>query len=199
MSAAFATRLVAQADLPAAPSPANGLAWETKMKPVSDFDRAAEIGHVSEVLPLHHSEKSGRALVLCSATRLEQVLGQILEEFLCSNPSAEKLLKGSTAPISQLSSRLLLCHALALIDEHEFADGNLISAVCDQIHGSSAASLASAPVISLCNKLHFRDRRCAPNSAQDNFASAVARLLGRLKDRPFYVGGEKRSRRMWHQ
>lgn len=145
------------------------------------------------------NDGSDRSLVLCSATRLEQKLGEILEEFLQGGPATERLLMGPSAPLSSLSARLLACHALALIDSKELADGDLTSRICDEFHKSAYTSFGSERVAAMCRKFHFQDRHSNGfgSTAQDNFASAVALLLKRLANRGFYVGGDKREPRTW--
>jgi hypothetical protein len=169
------------------------------MKPLGSFEQRTDPRPASsQVIPFvaGNADKSGRALVQCAAHQLEKKLGEILQEFLRSGGCAERLLKGPSAPLSRLSSRLLACHALALIDDHELHDGDLISRICDDIHRSPSASLATEPVAAMCRRLHFRARQNAA-TALDDFSSAVAALLAQLKDRPFHVGGEKRFLRPW--
>jgi DNA-binding MltR family transcriptional regulator len=143
-----------------------------------------------------HADATDRALANSVATRLEKKLGDILEDFFRSTASAETLLKGSSAPLAGLAARIKACHALALINDHELHDCELINRIGNEIGRAATTNFASDSVAHLCRKLHFRDRRhaCAP---RDNFSYAAAALLSRLSSRPFYVSGEKRFRRNW--
>jgi hypothetical protein len=142
------------------------------------------------------NDLSGRSLVLCSATRLEQKLGEILREFLMSGAAADRLMHG---PLASLPARALACHSLALISEDEFTECELVSRISEEFHRSAYASFASETIAPMCRKLRFRNRRQEPSDSggQEQFCSAVSALLRRLANRAFYIGGEKRVRRNW--
>jgi hypothetical protein len=143
-----------------------------------------------------HADATDRALALSIATRLEKKLGDILEDFFRSTASAENLLKGSSAPLAGLAARIKACHALALINDDELNDCELISRIGNEFGRAVSTTFASDSVAHLCRKLHFRDRRHA-RTPRDNFSYAAAALFSRLSSRPFYVSGEKRFRRNW--
>ena len=80
-------------------------------------------------LPAHHASafnvfmqefvgESDRAAVILGASKVEYLLGEILDKYLLPNPaSTDDLLEGD-APIGTFSAKIKLCHRLGIIDDH---------------------------------------------------------------------------------
>ena len=147
----------------------------------------------------HALAESARAPMLCMAAQLEHKLGEILREFLLDGPQARDLIEGPLASLASLSTRIRSCYALGLIDEHEFADCEIVSRIHDEFHRSPYATFSDTKVIVLCRKFHFRNRGRGElrDDPQEQFRTAAAALLDRLANRPFFIGHEKRTRRTW--
>ena len=151
---------------------------------------------VTAALPAPAEKKvdtSDCGLALWSATRIEQKLGEILQEYLLCSRTADQLVEGM---LPSLSARALACHSLALIDDHEYADCDAISRISAEFHRSPFACFESDHVTAICRKLHFRDKSSS-RTPREQFASAVAALLRRLGSRAVYIGHEKRTSRKW--
>ena len=56
--------------------------------------------------------ETDRGLPLVAAALIDDLLSETLRSFFIENGSADKILKGASAPIGTMSARLNLCHAL---------------------------------------------------------------------------------------
>lgn len=137
-------------------------------------------------------ESDERSLVLSAAVQLEQKLGEILQGFLAHVSASEKLVVG---PLSSLRARAMACHALALIDQREFADCESITRIADDFRRLSHASLKVGEANSACRKLHFKDK--GPLDPVRQLRSGITNLMSRLAHRGFYVESEQRTERNW--
>ena len=66
----------------------------------------------------------GRALVVASL--IDEMLEEILRSYLLDNNQTKKLFESANAPLSNFSSKALLCCSLGLIKKEEYKDINII-------------------------------------------------------------------------
>jgi hypothetical protein len=62
--------------------------------------------------------ESDRAAVILGASKVEYLLGEILDKFLLPTPSANDDLLEGDSPIGTFSAKIKLCHRLGIIDDH---------------------------------------------------------------------------------
>ena len=62
--------------------------------------------------------ESDRAAVILGASKVEYLLGEILDKFLLPTPSSPDDLLDGDSPIGTFSAKIKLCHRLGLIDDH---------------------------------------------------------------------------------
>ena len=64
--------------------------------------------------------ETDRGAALVAASRLDEILKDILASFLRKTKSSDDLLQGFNAPLGTFSARASACHALGLIQDNEF-------------------------------------------------------------------------------
>jgi DNA-binding MltR family transcriptional regulator len=86
------------------------------------FTLPFEVGQLGRFTSELNGE-TGRGAALVAASRLDQILKNILASFLRRTKSSDDLLEGCNAPTFRLgtfSARASACHALGLIQDNEF-------------------------------------------------------------------------------
>jgi hypothetical protein len=70
--------------------------------------------------------ESDRGAVILTASRLDYILGEMLQRFLVPSKHSQTLFKGESAPLSSFSARIKMAYALGLISEPEYKNCDII-------------------------------------------------------------------------
>lgn len=144
------------------------------------------------------NKESDRGAALSVAAVLEDHLAEIIKSFLKDSRSSHKLLDGFNAPIGTFSSKILLAHALGLIQDDEFEQIELLRRIRNKFaHTWEHLNLESNSIKSLVFTLPYLgptdlEQKCR-NTPREYFNFWVAGILVNLLWRKHYVGKEKRS------
>lgn len=157
-----------------------------------------------EILQLAHfsqefNNESDRGAAMVAASRLDEVLSQVLLAFMADSTVSKGLLEGPNAPLGSLSSRIEMCFSLGLIEEREYRELNMIRKIRNEFgHRWRDVGFDSAPIADLCRALPWRgpeDIRERPPRGVFNFA--VCMLLSDLVWRERLVRRERRTQKEW--
>ncbi len=146
------------------------------------------------------NNESDRGAVLIAGSRIDEVLKNILEAYLRDTKSAKDLLGGFNAPLGTFSSRARACHALGLIEDHEFDEITLIRKMRNEFgHKWKDIGFESDKISSLAMQLPWLGppEKFETSSIRSRFNVAVVILLADLMWRERYVLKEKRVARKW--
>lgn len=143
------------------------------------------------------NQESDRGAALSAAAVLEDRLEEIIKTFLRDCKSSSKLLDGFNAPIGTFSSKILLAHALGLIQDNEFQQIELLRKIRNQFaHTWEYLNFESNTIKSLVFTLPYMgpsdiEKDCR-NSPRQYFNFWVAGILVNLLWRKNLVIKEKR-------
>jgi len=159
-------------------------------------DTPTEILQLGDFLN-NFNQESDRGAVLSAAAVLEDRLEEIIKTFLRDCKSSLKLLDGFNAPIGTFSSKILLAHALGLIQDNEFQQIELLRKIRNQFaHTWEYLNFESNTIKSLVFTLPYMgpsdiEKDCR-NSPRQYFNFWVAGILVNLLWRKNFVIKEKR-------
>ena len=150
------------------------------------------------------NQESDRGAALSAAAVLEDRLEEIIKAFLIDGKSSLKLLDGFNAPIGTFSSKILLAHALGLLQDDEFQQIELLRRIRNQFaHTWEYLNFESYSIKSLVFTLPYmgpsdikEDCRSKP---RQYFNFWVAGILINLLWRKNFVIKEKRSNKEYIQ
>lgn len=98
--------------------------------------------------------ETDRGLPLVGAALIDARLQETLRAFMCEHRTAGKLLDEVNAPLGAFSARAQTCYALGLIDDHEYAEIELIRKVRNEFaHAKHGTTFRSDRVQGLCSSL----------------------------------------------
>lgn len=143
------------------------------------------------------NKESDRGAVLASAAYIDDLLGQSLSAFIVEDAQKKELV--DDGPLSTLSSRIMMCHALGLISSMERNECNLIRKVRNVFAHAVRMSFDDATVEGLCGSLKLSVgpvENVKPNTRMRYQTAAVAMIL-RLTNRPHYVGQAQLKVQAW--
>lgn len=157
------------------------------------FDNAPEeIKRLAFFLPGFYAE-TDRGAALMAGSILDEVLIEILQNFLVDGKCSEELLRGFHAPLGTFSAKMLACYSLGLIEEREYLEIGIIRKIRNEFgHSFEEISFESERIKAQIQRLPFQQ-----GSGRSTFNDAVANLLGELLWRSYYVKGEKRALKDW--
>ncbi len=145
--------------------------------------------------------ETDRGLPLVGAALMEDRLGETLRSFFCEGRAASKLLDEANSPLGTFASRLQACYSLGLIDDHEYAEIDLIRKVRNEFaHSKHGLSFQTERVKGLCSSLRSElpTCDCCPTThPRFRFTNAVVCVVLRLYYRPQYVAFERRATKVW--
>jgi mannitol operon repressor len=144
--------------------------------------------------------ESDRGAVLIAGSRLDEVLQGILTAFLRDTKSAKELLEGFNAPIGTFASRVSMCHALGLIEDHEYDEITLMRKVRNEFgHKWKDIGFDAPKIRGLVEKLPWLGppEYEAGATLKSRFNTAVVILLTDLLWRQRLVGRERVEQRTW--
>lgn len=162
-------------------------------------DGDPEMVELAKFLAVLNTE-SDRGAVLIAGSRLDEVLLGILSAFLRKTKSANELLEGFNAPLGTFASRVSMCHALGLIEDHEYNEITLMRKVRNEFgHKWKDISFDAPKIRGLVEKLPWLGppEHEAGATLKSRFNAAVVILLTDLLWRQRLVGRERVGRRTW--
>lgn len=146
-------------------------------------------------------KETDRGLPLVAAALIDELLSDTLRCFFIENGSSDKLLKGASAPISTMSARLNLCHALGLIDDYEKSETELIRKVRNRFaHARHGLSFNDATIAGICSSFSspIPDGDAYPvRTPRFRLTNATICVVLRLYHRADWVALERREPKVW--
>jgi mannitol operon repressor len=144
-------------------------------------------------------EESDRGSVLIHASMLDDMLAQIVNAYLISDPETEALTDGFNAPIGTFSARILMAFSLGTISKEEYRELNLIRKVRNDFAHSIEASFADARIAARCYELTFAAMPYGEVkvNARGRFITAASALILTLVNRAHYVRQERLAYKPW--
>ena len=135
---------------------------------------------------LHIQGEPDRGAVLSAAAALDDLLEELIANFLRDNSSSKKLLDGFNAPLGTFSSRILMANALGLLTVEEHEDLGTIRRIRNYLaHKWSDVSFSTDELCSLALNLKLAavtipmDRSNARNRFNSAFAVICTSLISR--------------------
>jgi DNA-binding MltR family transcriptional regulator len=145
--------------------------------------------------------ETDRGAALVGAALLDQKLTDILRAFMVESKVANELLDGAIAPLGTFFARIKAAFALALIDEKELHECDLIRKVRNEFaHRAHGTTFADPKIKSLCNRFESDipgEQEAALGNPRAMFVNAVVLTVLQLTYRANYVSGERRTTQRW--
>jgi len=161
------------------------------------LDHAEDLARFIEEL----KAETDRGLPLVGTALIDEKLRETLKAFFTNGKSSNKLLNDANAPLGTFSSRLEACKALALIDDYEYSEINLLRKVRNEFaHAKHGISFKSEKIEGFCSTLvsNLPEGENFPLSdPRFRFMNAVVCIVLRLYYRPEWVRKEKRVSKEW--
>lgn len=165
-----------------------------------DIAGLTSLGKFGDIIP-KLNEESDRGMVLVSAGFIENQLKITLLAFFRDVPSSSRLFDGPAGPLQSLSSRILACHSLGLINDMEFEDLQIIRKIRNKFAHEIQVSFEDQSIRDQCLRLYHgpSGKVTEPSGKKINFTprltflAGVSVLIEQLNDRPQYAGKERRT------
>ncbi|MBZ9790494.1 hypothetical protein K9B32_10215 [Rhizobium sp. 3T7] len=138
---------------------------------------------------------------LVATALIDELLRETLQAFLCECSSSAKLIANGNAALATFSSRAEACRALALIDDFEYSEINLLRKIRNEFaHARHGISFTQSKVRGLCSSLEspIPDEPGWPvNDARFRFTNASLHIVLRLYPRKDWALLAKRKVKDW--
>lgn len=155
-------------------------------------DAPVEIKRLSTFLDSFYKETDRGSAMMAGAV-IDDVLKEIIENFLIESKESQQLLDGFNAPLGTFSSRALAAYSLGLIEDYEFKEIEIIRKIRNQFgHTWNETTFASPKIKKEIEKFPFQEK-----NTRSTFNQAVANLLGELLWRAIYAKRERRATKIW--
>jgi hypothetical protein len=145
--------------------------------------------------------ETDRGLPLVAAALIDERLKETLRAFFRESSTSSKLLDTVNAPLGTFSSRNHTCHALSLIDDHEYAEIELIRKIRNEFaHERHGMSFQTERVKGLCSSLSSdlpEGEGYATGDPRFRFTNSAVSIVLRLYYRPDWVALERRQPKLW--
>ena len=145
--------------------------------------------------------ETDRGLPLVAAALIDDLLSETLRSFFIENGSADKILKGASAPIGTMSARLNLCHALGFIDDYEKSEIELIRKIRNRFaHAKHGLSFGDASIQGYCSSFisSMPGGGIYPeHTPRFRLVNATVCVVLRLYHRADWVVLERREQKVW--
>lgn len=145
--------------------------------------------------------ETDRGLPLVAAALIDDLLSETLRGFFIENGSADKVLKGASAPVGTMSARLSLCHALGLVDDFERFEIELIRKVRNRFaHAKHGLSFGDASIQGYCSSFAspMPGGGIYPeHTPRFRLINATVCVVLRLYHRADWVALERRAPKIW--
>jgi mannitol operon repressor len=143
-------------------------------------------------------KETPRGAVIISNAVIEDLLGRTLERYLTDHKDVKRLLKGPLAPLGPLSSRILMCFGLRLIDEKEYKTLDIVRRIRNHFAHNLKASFDDRKVMDLCKELDGSGiRPDAMSTPARKYNAVVTTLLVILANRPYMSVGRRLGEEGW--
>lgn len=160
-------------------------------------DDIEDLTHFLEEL----NRETDRGLPLVAAALIDERLEETLRSFFCEGRTATKLLDEANAPLGNFAARSHACFALALVDEFEYSEIELIRKIRNVFaHAKHGMSFRNEKVKALCSSLRSNLPGGAGYDLSDprlRFVNAAVCIVLRLYYRPEWVARERRQPKSW--
>jgi mannitol operon repressor len=146
------------------------------------------------------NSETDRGAALVAASRLDEILKNILTSFLRKTKSSDDLLEGFNAPLGTFSARASACHALGLIQDNEFDEITKIRKVRNEFgHQWQGVNFDSERIRDLVDALPWEgpEEYEAEASRRSRFTTAAVMLQVDLMWRARLVERERITGRKW--
>ncbi len=157
--------------------------------------------NLKEFLPFLDSlnAESERGGVLISSSYIENLLGEIIRNFLLDVSSANKLLDGGYSPLSSFSSRIQLTYCLGLISEQEYKELETIRKIRNIFAHKMKASFKDKKLVDLCHNLKFSaaNYNNIKVTSSGRFTTSAVAIILNLINRPTYVSRQRLTYKKW--
>jgi len=136
----------------------------------------------------------GRALVASSL--IEEMLEEILKNFLLDNKETRNLFESAHAPLSTFSAKTLLCKSLGLISKKEYRDIDIIRRIRNEFAHSIMASFEQKKIYDLASSLQVgmsaldalpKKHKSRVDEPRGRFTLVSTSLVTQLYNRAHYV------------
>ena len=136
----------------------------------------------------------GRTLVVASL--IEEMLEEILRNFLLENTATKNLVESPNAPLSTLSAKALICRSLSLITKKEFKDIDTIRRIRNEFAHNIMCSFEQQKIadlsMSLTVGMEYLDHlpkgdKSRVEDPKSRFGMVSAALVSGLYNRAHYV------------
>ena len=163
------------------------------------FTPPFEVGQLGRFTSELNGE-TDRGAALVAASRLDEILKNILASFLRKAKSSDDLLEGFNAPLGTFSARASACHALGLIQDNEFDEISKIRKVRNEFgHQWQGVNFDSERIRDLVDALPWggpaEHEAAAPRRSR--FTTAAVMLQVDLMWRARLVERERIKDRTW--
>jgi DNA-binding MltR family transcriptional regulator len=158
-----------------------------------------EILKLNTVLNGLHKE-SDRGACLISGSYLDELLEDIIKDFLIECDESESLFDGPNAPLGTFFSKSLLAYSLGLIEKAEVKEIGIIRKIRnDFAHAWVEIKFDNEIIAKEVRKLPWRgpEDQCQTCTPRERFIMAVAMLIGDLLWRQQLVQKERRTIKDW--
>lgn len=165
------------------------------------MDREPEVNDLGNFLS-EFNQESDRGSALLAASRIEELLGELLDAYLMDIPGKKELLHGPMAPLGTLSARISMTYSLGLIQSGEADEANAIRKVRNEFaHSWQGKTFEEGKIREICLGLPWHGPEDLGDGKKNNprsrFNAAVAILLLGLLWRRRLVLKEKITPRNW--
>lgn len=146
----------------------------------------------------------GRALVVASL--IEEMLEEILRNFLLENKETKTLFEAPNAPLSNFSAKSLLCRSLGLISKTEFKDIDILRRIRNEFahhvlctfEQQKIADLAASLTTGMEHLDHLpKGNKLRVEDPKSRFGMVSTSLVTRLYNRAHYVKKARLSELQW--
>jgi mannitol operon repressor len=162
--------------------------------------RADDVEYLSGFLDELQRE-TDRGLPLVGAALIDERIQETLRSFFCVDRPSNKLLDSANAPLGTFSSRIQACYSLGLIDDHEYAEIELIRKIRNEFaHAKHGMSFRTEKIKGFCSTLRSdlpEGGGYPTKDARFRFTNAVVSIVTLLYYRPDCVALERRKSKTW--
>lgn len=144
-------------------------------------------------------KESDRGAVLIGLGFIENLLGQILSEYLLDVNDKKELFEGFNAPLGSLSARALTAFSMGLIDEVEYNEINTLKKIRNHFAHDYKESFSDSKTVSHSKNLKgsISSSTTKIDEPVQKFKSSCIQLIIRLLGRPFFVKQRKLKLQHW--
>lgn len=150
--------------------------------------------------------ETNRGKALVTASLIEEMLEEVLRNFLLENSAIKKLFQAPNAPLSTFSAKIAACRALGLISHVEFRDIDFIRQIRNQFAHNILCSFHDEKIKSWTEKIQAgmtyidsleKGHESRVKTPEQRFILAATALVTALYNRAHYVRLNRLEERVW--